>query len=60
MIGLALECFFEFRQKGGYPFLLFDCLKGYTVYPSTPFVGTDKAVGMTEDVGPAYPLSYKA
>jgi len=54
LIGLAPECFLQFRQKGGYPFSLLDGLKGYAVYPGAPFVGTDKGVGMAEDVCPEY------
>ena len=38
----------------GYPFGFLDGLEGDAVNPGAPFVGTDKVIGMTEDVGPIY------
>lgn len=37
-----------------YPFSLLDGLKGYAICSGASFVGTDKGVGMTEDVYPEY------
>ena len=53
-IGLALQCFFQLRQKGDYPFSGLYGLEGDAVDAGAPFVGSDKIVGVTEDVGPVY------
>jgi hypothetical protein len=44
----------QLRQKGGYPFAGLYGLEGDAVDAGAPFVGPDKMVGVTEDVGPVY------
>lgn len=43
----------QLRQKSACPFHFLDGLEGDAVDSGAPFVGTDKAIGMTEDVRPA-------
>jgi hypothetical protein len=47
---LCLKCFFQFCQKRSFPLFDPDVPEGDTVDAGTPSIGTDKAIGMTEDV----------
>jgi hypothetical protein len=40
--------------KSGYPFLYLDVLEGDAIYSGAAIVGTNKIIGMTEDVFPIY------
>ncbi len=49
---IQLMSVFQLRDECGHPFLFLDGLEGDAVNPGTSFVGADKGIGMTEDVGP--------
>jgi hypothetical protein len=52
LVRLGSQCFLQLPNECGYPFVLLDGFERYAVYSGAPFVGADKAIGMTEDVGP--------
>ena len=45
-IGLALECFLQLRQKGGYPFSVLYGHEGDAVEAGAPLIGPGKMVGV--------------
>lgn len=49
---LVLQRSSQFRYEGDCPFLPLDDIEGNAADPGAPFVGTDKVVGMIEDVCP--------
>jgi hypothetical protein len=51
-ITLAFQCLGQLSYKNRCPFFGLNVLEGYTVYAGTPFVGSDKSIGMAEDVCP--------
>jgi len=46
----CIKCFFQFCQKRSFPLFDPDVPEGDTVNAGAPSIGTDKAIGMTEDV----------
>jgi hypothetical protein len=49
--------FFTMRHalsSSPFPFFFPDVLEGHAINTGTPFVGTDKAIGVTKDVSPTH------
>ena len=51
-VRLVSQCFFQLHNECGCPFVFLDGLEGYAIDTGAPFVGADKFVGVTKDVGP--------
>jgi hypothetical protein len=52
LVRLVSQCFRQRRHEGDDPFSVLDGLEGYAVYAGAPFIGTDKVIGVAEDVRP--------
>jgi hypothetical protein len=51
-VPLASQCLRQFRHKSGCPLFGLDVPKAHAVDTGAPLVGTNKIIGMTEDVRP--------